>query len=65
MGGWLLACERKGRQRLGCLHMVGWLDYESDDQRGTVLILSLVKNNDLPIYYREGVTFYAKNDNCI
>ena len=45
--------------------MVGWLDYESDDQRGTVLILSLVKNNDLPIYYREGVTFYAKNDNCI
>ena len=55
MGGWFCTCEREGRQRLGCLHLEGWMDDELGDQKDAVLIFSLISIN-LSIYTigREG-----------
>ena len=41
MRGWSLLTRVEGRQVAWSLHMVGWMEYESNDQKGAVFIFVL------------------------
>ena len=60
-GGRSCTCEREGWQRLGCLHLEGWMDDELDDQKDAFFILSLILIYMCLYTIREGSTYHKRS----